>query len=215
MIEVAFDIETVASPEAIERLPEVEPSKTLKDPEKILKDIEKKKAAQIEKMALSPLYGRVLSVDLYDGKDHNTMIAKEPKDEEDMLKNFWEDMAGDHYMISFNGKQFDLPFLQYISMKYGIENPMGHKGLEFKRYSHGWHYDLRLMLSHGDVTAKGTLKDYYWDLFGVDRNGISGADIGKLYLAEDWDRIEKHIQDDTEMTYEIWMKMRSWYLENE
>ena len=59
-----FDIETGALPlaelEAI--MPEFEPSKVLKDPEKIKADIEAKRAEWIDRAALSPVSGQVLAI---------------------------------------------------------------------------------------------------------------------------------------------------------
>ena len=59
---LAIDIETMPNPDMISKLPEVVADSRLKDEEKIKADIEKKKAEQIEKMALSPLYGKIACI---------------------------------------------------------------------------------------------------------------------------------------------------------
>ena len=59
-MDIAFDIETIRNGSLIDRLPEPEVrTGNLKDPAKIAEKLAEAKAEQVEKMALSPLYGRV------------------------------------------------------------------------------------------------------------------------------------------------------------
>ncbi len=103
---ISIDIETMPNTDMLERLPEVKPDTRLKDEEKIKADIEKKKADQIEKMALNPLYGKIAAVGYYNDEVQKADI----KNEAEMI----EDILGcclSNYIVTWNGKSFDFDFI--------------------------------------------------------------------------------------------------------
>lgn len=104
---LAIDIETMPNPEMISRLPEVEADSRLKDEAKIKADIEKKKAEQIEKMALSPLYGKIACIGYYGDEIKEVHLAEE----KEMLEKLVELMKQDNIFISWNGTAFDWDFI--------------------------------------------------------------------------------------------------------
>lgn len=103
---LAVDIETMPNPEMISRLPEVKPDPRLKDEEKIKADIEKKKQEQIDKMALSPLYGKIACIGYYGDEIQEVDLV----DEGSMIKKLL-DRADENIVVTWNGKNFDFDFI--------------------------------------------------------------------------------------------------------
>ena len=107
----AIDIETMPNPEAIKHLPKVKAKGTLKDPKKIQADIDSKKQTQIDKMALSPEFGKVACIGIW-GEDRKEVLIG---DEKEILEKFfkflssWERVGKD--IITYNGKGFDFDFI--------------------------------------------------------------------------------------------------------
>jgi hypothetical protein len=73
-----FDIETLSSPEACALMPEPKPPSNYSDPVKIAKWIDEAKAEAIEKAALDPDYGKVLSIGISYGEFISAWIVGEP-----------------------------------------------------------------------------------------------------------------------------------------
>lgn len=103
---LAIDIETMPNPAMIPFLPEVKAAGNLKDPDKIKADIDAKKAEQVEKMALNPLYGKIACIGYY-GEDYKeVMIA----DETSMIQTLLT-RCEDFPIFTWNGKAFDFEFI--------------------------------------------------------------------------------------------------------
>lgn len=135
-----FDIETEANPENVALMsePVIEAPANYKDPEKIAAYIAEKtaaaKAAAIEKAALDPDYGRVLSLGATYAPDYEISIIAVGAPCEDALggvwtetliiERFWKLLAAcDGYCVGYNILNFDLPYLMRRSMALGIKVP--------------------------------------------------------------------------------------------
>ena len=115
---LAIDIETMPNPDMISKLPEVLADSRLKDKEKIKADIEKKKAEQIEKMALSPLYGKIACIGYYGDEIQKVDILEEPK----MLKILMSLIRNDEdIFFTWNGNNFDLDFIIKRGIILGVD----------------------------------------------------------------------------------------------
>lgn len=114
---ISLDIETMPNPEMISRLPEIIADSRLKDEAKIKADIEKKKAEQIEKMALSPLYGKIACIGYYSDDIQEVHIDTE----ENMLKKLLE-LMNDNIFVTWNGTSFDWDFIIKRGIILGIED---------------------------------------------------------------------------------------------
>ena len=115
---LAIDIETIPNPDMISKLPEVVADSRLKDEAKIKADIEKKKAEQIEKMALSPLYGKIACIGYYGDNIKEVHIDSE----KNMLKKLSQLMQEDNILLTWNGNGFDWDFIIKRGIILGIED---------------------------------------------------------------------------------------------
>lgn len=147
---LVFDIETAASPESLTLAPEpvVNAPSNYKDPEKIKEYVERESARLkeelVEKAALDPDYGQVLSIglrlygpdqlnettvfvnrDVFYPDAEVTAIPADAMHESGLLWMFWKifaDCGG--RCVGFNILSFDLPFLMRRSMALGVSIPL-------------------------------------------------------------------------------------------
>jgi DNA polymerase elongation subunit (family B) len=148
-----LDIETCANPENCALMPEpiIEAPANYKDPIKIAEYIAEKtaatKAAAIEKAALDPDYGKILSIgyatspdgpvtvhlvgEVYYAENVSSELETDALvtieyayTEKDLIEGFWMRFAQcGGYCVGFNVLGFDLPYLLRRSMALGIHVP--------------------------------------------------------------------------------------------
>ncbi len=177
-----FDCETSALPLEIlqKSMPIFEANKTLKDPEKIAADIEKKRQAYIADAALDPLTGKVLAIGIYDELGFSCISG----DEKTMLETFWkladETLSTSNQLVGFNVNDFDLPFLFKRSWHHGIQPP---KILRDGRYWNRDIIDLREVWQLGDRQAVGGL-DAVSRFFGLEGKSGSGKDFAATWESD-------------------------------
>lgn len=148
---LAFDIETIKDESKEAMLPEPEASKNIKDPEKVKEDIAKKKAAMIDKMGLSPFTGRICSFAVY-GEEKamqysNTIKKIRDTDETWLIDNIFtllSKISATHTIITWNGMNFDFPYIYKRAACLSIPLPAGCSAMEYwtRKYSKFPHCDL-------------------------------------------------------------------------
>jgi hypothetical protein len=193
-----IDIETgpLPSEELTAMMPPFAPEEVKCGNLKAEKAVEKRKAAEaeyaakfMERAALSPLTGRVLTIGyLSPGFDHGDMIDTGDGHEEVMLHQFWAYANGakknKRRMIGHNIYGFDLPFLVRRSWKYGI--PVPEWILERGRYWSPVFIDTMQVWCVGGRDTFASLNTLA-RFFGVGGkpDGVSGADFARMFLSED------------------------------
>ena len=208
----ALDIETMPNEDMIPYLPEPEvKTGNLKDPAKIAIKKQEAREKQVEKMALNPLYGRIISY-AFVGERCSAGVLEELTDEaeRDLITDILEELTDDTLrLFTWNGKGFDMPFIFKRAMILGI-NMKDYPKLDAftKRYS-DCHYDLMQT----------------WDT----RNFTKLDDVAKAVLGQDSGKIEIEFEDfplmmrteagrreileyniqDTIITYKLGVKMSS------
>ena len=123
-MDIAFDIETILNSGMIDRLPPIEvKAGNLKDPAKIAEKEAAAKAEQVDKMAISPLYGRICA---WVAVEDENVIQKEcieadsDAEETRIIEAAFFTLAGNR-LITYNGNGFDLPFLYRRAVLLGID----------------------------------------------------------------------------------------------
>jgi predicted PolB exonuclease-like 3'-5' exonuclease len=185
----AVDIETIPNPAMEDSMPMPEAAGNLKDPEKIKADIERKRADQIGRMALSPLTGRVCCVSHW-GEDHGYAVMRTINDDEERLMISEAfclfTMTGNYAprIVTWNGHGFDLPFIYKRAMILRVPIPTGCYRLSamVKRYSRAPSCDLMQ-----EFAAWG--KDY------TSLDIAARAILGKKKLDHDFTRFPQMIVD--------------------
>lgn len=135
--------------------------------------------------------------------------------EKEMLEHFWKEIAPKYQeFISFNGRQFDGPFLMIRSAYHGIRPT---KNLSESRYFYQQktcvHTDLIDQLTfQGNLRKKGSL--HMWSrLFGIKspkEDGVSGDAVAEMFKNKKYAEIAKYNAGDLRATKELYEKWNAY-----
>lgn len=185
---LAFDIETAVDPSRIAEIPEPEVALgNLVDPVKISAKREAAKAKVIEQAALDPFYSRVLCLcTAWREKDGTIGYGLNADDDEQRrLELFWNEVATEKSLVTFNGSAFDLPFLYRRSLILGVPT----RKIDMHQYRTaepgGQHLDVCRLLATTDVgnSHPGNQHFYAKSLLG---RTSPHPDLDKSRLGEIW-----------------------------
>ncbi|MBK8916334.1 MAG: hypothetical protein IPM64_17355 [Phycisphaerales bacterium] len=161
---LAIDIETVPNRDMLGQLPEPEVALgNLKDPDKIRDRIASASARQVNRMALDPHFGRVACAAIVrcksSGERTVDVLASmwqlgglSDASERELLGRIWEAIDASYQIVSFNGANFDFPFLLRRSLILGVQ-PVGWIPLDTRSVADrlGVHFDVYQYLESTDV----------------------------------------------------------------
>jgi 3'-5' exonuclease len=130
--------------------------------------------------------------------------------EEQILEKFWTFFDNDARFISFNGRQFDGPFLMIRSAIHGVVPKRDLVG-----YRYGFHpnCDLREALNFFGTTSSRQFKfnlDLACKVFGVETSkseGVDGRSVETWYRAGRHREIAEYCLDDVRATAELYEKV--------
>jgi uncharacterized protein YprB with RNaseH-like and TPR domain len=225
MRRIVFDIETCAYP--FESLSESQQEYLLRYSEKETEDEKKsqKRDDAIRYLSLYPLTAKVIAIGIYHIEKEKTFVYYEnntPEEwnaeekniyykglpEAEMIQSFWRIVDFTDQVITFNGRNFDIPFLMIRSAMLKIRPT---KNLMGKRFDSTAHIDLLEQFTFYATTRKFNL-DFYCHAFGVPSpksKGISGMEVKNLYEAGRIKDIAVYCAEDviaTSKLYDIWNK---------
>lgn len=219
-MKLVFDIETVgfdlnslseSQQEFILRYSEKETDNELK---------KRKEDEAIRYLSLYPLTAKVVAIGMLNTETEHSMVLYEDSEEEEwnsendevqycsyseekMLYNFWEYAKIADAVITFNGRNFDLPFLM---MRSAILKIKPTRNFIRKRYDNKSHIDLLDKFTQYGITKKFNL-DFYCQSFGIESpksHGVSGMDVKELYNAGRIKEIATYCGHDVAATYKLY-----------
>jgi predicted PolB exonuclease-like 3'-5' exonuclease len=219
-MKIVFDIETVgfnfntlseSQQEFILRYVEKEEDSELK---------KKKEDEAIRYLSLYPLTAKVVAIGMLNTETEHSMVLYEDSEEQEwesengevkycsysekeMLTHFWDYVKKADAVISFNGRNFDIPFLM---MRSAIHKIKPSRNFIQKRYNNNSHIDLLDKFTQYGITKKFNL-DFYCHAFGVESpksHGVSGMDVKELYEAKKIKEIATYCSYDVKATYELY-----------
>jgi 3'-5' exonuclease len=178
--------------------------------------------------ALSPFTGRIVAIgvinaetgkscalfevpgqtDLVTRKDGNrTLISGTEKQ---ILERFWDFLDKGDRFISFNGRQFDGPFLMIRSAIHGIKPK---RDLVGNRYRFHPNCDLREVLNFNGTVNPRQMKfnlDLACKTFGIvssKADGMDGRSVERLYNTGRYEDIAIYCLEDVRATSELYLKL--------
>ncbi len=182
-----------------------------------------------EGLGFSPLTGSIVAIGLYDLErkqgvvyyrddyegdeiEHGEFMLKS-RTEEEMLQDFWDGAKNYDTFVTFNGRGFDVPFLNLRSAIHGIRPT--HDLME-GRYLYQQkgvrHVDLQdQMTFYGAMHRKPSLH-LFCHAFGIESpkaEGIAGDDVAELFHSKKFGDIARYNARDviaTTALYEKWLK---------
>lgn len=234
---LVFDIET--APVAWESLSESQQEYILRKAE-----TEEEKQQKKFEMALSPMTAHVACIGLQlmerasDGwemknrkafsselnfseeEKKEVIIANNDKcqisDEIALLNDFWSILKKypNAQLVSFNGRNFDAPFLMLRSAIFGIKP--SRNIMSGTKFNYSMHIDLIDELSFYQMTyGSGATRrfnfDFYTRVFGIKSpksEGVDGSMVGEMYHANKIIEIAEYCMRDINATWELFLK---WY----
>jgi len=155
-------------------------------------DVEKKK---------SFVYYENNSQEEWKSEDENIQYKGLP--EKEMLESFWRIAEAANQVITFNGRNFDIPFLM---MRSAIQKVKPTKNLVQNRYDISQHIDLLEQFTFYGLTRKFNL-DFYCQAFGIETpksEAISGMEVKNLYEAGKIKEIAVYCSRDIYATYQLY-----------
>lgn len=220
MRRIVFDIETCCYP--FESFTESQQEYLLRYAEKEKTEelrVEKREEA-IRFTSLYPFTASVVAIGIYDVEKEKSFVYynQDPGEEftsednnirfkglseEEMLKSFWRIIDVTDQVITFNGKNFDAPFLMLRSAMLKVKPS---KNLVGKRFDSSNHIDLLEQFTFFGLTRKFNL-DFYCNAFGIvspKSKGITGMDVQNLYEAGRVKDIAAYCGDDIFATYQLY-----------
>jgi len=223
MRRIIFDIETCAYP--VESLSESQQEYLFRYSEKETEEDKKsqKRDDAIRYLSLYPLTAKTIAIAIYHVEKEKTFVYYESNvseewvneeknisykglSEKEMIQSFWRIVDFTDQVITFNGRNFDIPFLMMRSAMLEIRPT---KNLMGKRFDSSNHIDLLEQFTFYGVTRKFNL-DFYCHAFGVaspKAKGVSGMEVKNLYEAGRIKDIAVYCAEDVNATsklYRIW-----------
>lgn len=219
MRKIVFDIETCSFP--FESLSESQQEYLLRYAEKETDERTKeiKTDDAIRFTSLYPFTAKIIAIGIYDIDKEKSYVYYEnemPEEwiseksvhykglsENEMLNSFWRIIEVTDQVITFNGRNFDAPFLMIRS---AINRIKPSKSLITKKFDSTFHIDLLEQFTYFGLTRKFNL-DFYCQAFGVGSpkvKGISGMEVKNLYEAGRIKDIAVYCADDIYATYQLY-----------
>jgi 3'-5' exonuclease len=178
--------------------------------------------------ALSPFLGRIVAIGIVNAETGRSCVLYEVPGqaaleiqtdgqktlisgtERQILEKFWHYLGKDDRFISFNGRQFDGPFLMIRSAIHGLTPK---RDLVGPRYRYHPNCDLREVLNFSG-TLNGRQVRFNLDLackvFGIQSSkteGMDGRAVESLYRAGRYDEIATYCLEDVRATSELYLKL--------
>lgn len=220
MRKIVFDIETSAYP--FKSLSESQQEYLLRyaeqenDPEKRQTQIDQ----AIRYTSLYPYTAKCIVIGIYDIDKRKSFIYYESAKaeewsseggviqykglpEKEMLESFWKIIDVTDQVVTFNGRNFDVPFLMLRSALLKVKPT---KNLIGNRYDSSSHIDLLEQFTFYGLTRKFNL-DFYCHAFGIKSpktKEISGMEVKNLYEAGRLKDIAAYCSRDIYATYELY-----------
>jgi len=217
---IVLDIETVGFD--LEDLSESQQEFLLRYAEKEENEkIKKQKKEETERyLSLYPYTAQVISIGLFNTETEGSLILFNSESEEEwhveqkkinykgnsekeILTLFWNYISRTEKVITFNGRNFDIPFLMLRSAMLNVKPSIN---FIHNRYNITKHIDLLDQFTFYGIARKFNL-DFYCLAFGITSpksKGISGMEIKELYKAGKVKDIAVYCGEDVKATYELY-----------
>jgi 3'-5' exonuclease len=138
-------------------------------------------------------------------------LAVDDYSEENLVREFWsraERFAGT--LVSFNGRRFDIPVLEFAALRHGIAAPIhfGQDSLARNRYSGMRHFDLFDYLTNFGAVALAGGMDLLLKMIGMPgKTGMDGSMVQEYFESGRLADIHRYCRDDVVQTYFLFLRV--------
>lgn len=214
-----FDVEAVGDGELVRRVRYPDEEMTPRDAinryrDDLLKDTGKDVLPPTFVLPISVAVGKV--TDNFELQEITVLDAPEFRPQE-IVRRFWQGWM--HYgrptLVTFNGRGYDLPVLEFGAFRYGISVPawFNVESRSFEqsrnRYNTDAHLDLQDFFSNfGAVRISGGLNLLANLIEKPGKSGIDGSQVQGLYFDGHADQINDYCRCDVLDTYFVFLRSR-------
>lgn len=201
-----LDIETLPHPDADQWLEPVQAAANLKDPVKVEASKAERKADRDDKLGLDPDCCQICAIGWHvvGGDDPVVDLCRNEDEEAYALRHLVNAYASpqgqqETRIVTFYGRQFDLPVLMRRAMYLGVKFP----ALNLDRYRSP-HIDVWDALTfNGSLRTAHSLKFYAKRMGFTTLDKVDGGDVRTLAAAGNWDAIREHCLSDVGLTHAV------------
>jgi predicted PolB exonuclease-like 3'-5' exonuclease len=132
-----------------------------------------------------------------------TVLKADTMGEEGIVRDFWRRLdAFTGTLVSFNGRGFDLPVLEWQALRHRCSAPRYFGERNGFRTRFGRHFDLHdFLTNHGASRLRGGL-NLLSRLIGLPgKVDVSGADVQRLWESGEFDAVHRYCARDVIQTY--------------
>lgn len=219
---LTFDIETIPQQEPLTSIQQEELNRHL---EKTFQknptwSEEEKEKYRRQIMATNPMFGEIICIGLHrTTKDKDVYLydsialtTKTVGTEKQILQRFWKIIERfNGIFISFNGLDFDVPYIIKRSMRYNIL-PTNNSFLDRRRFSTRPHFDVKLVFGDWDKYAFGNLR-LLSDFLHIDspkEGKVTAENVEIEFKKGNIDLIAEYCLKDVEATYKIYEILKNY-----
>ncbi len=183
------------------------------------------------RLGFSPFTGSIVSIGMYDlekqkgavyyqhpGRESAEAVIDDVKykvlSEKEMVQLFWQKVKNYDTFVTFSGYQFDVPFLLIRSAVHRIRptrNLMTNRYLSSQKQVK--HIDLADQLSYYGAMRKKPSLHLVCRAFGIESpkaEGVSGDDVGRLFVNQDYTTIASYNMRDVIATKDVYLRWQEY-----
>jgi 3'-5' exonuclease len=178
-----------------------------------------------ERLGFSPLTGKILAIGLYDVEFARGVVYYESdtteeiedgdfilksRTEKAMLEDFWDGAQSYDTFVTFNGRGFDVPFMNVRSAVHGMRPSQDlMDGRYLYQQKHARHIDLQDQLTFYGAMHRRPSLHLFCRAFGIESpkaGGVAGDDVASLYTEKQFETIARYNARDVRATTALYKK---------
>lgn len=173
-------------------------------------ELERRREDLISRLGLDATTGRVVCVGVLDSEGTLEKTFTHPSERE-LLVSFWRllEEVRPELVVTFNGKRFDVPYLNIRSAIHGLEPAVF---LPFEPWTRTPHFDVREVLEGDDRRRRGSL-DYFCAVFGIasPKQEMDGSLVAGAFAEGRIDDIARYCLADCRATAALYRRLAPFY----
>ena len=136
-------------------------------------------------------------------------VNENDSDEESIVRTFWQRLERfSGTLVTFNGRNFDLPVLELQALKYGCQAPRYFSGKARNRYAEEGHFDLYDFLTNYGVHRLRGGFNLLAKMIGLPgKTAIDGSMVQQLWQEGRLDDIHRYCRHDVIQTYFLFLRV--------
>jgi DNA polymerase elongation subunit (family B) len=208
---VALDVETVGA--KVEEIPGRALDyllRALERDEPPPEELERRRVDLFERFGLDPTTGRVVCVGVADVEGAFERVFVDASEKELLLYFWgWLQETRPELIVTFNGKRFDVPFLNLRSAIHGLEPAVV---ISAEPGSRSPHFDVREVLEGDDRRRRGSL-DYFCSIFELPspKELMDGSLVEQAYAEGRIEDIARYCLSDCRATAALYRRLKPYY----